>query len=236
MSGDHGQIDISTNCVMTQKRMKAGERPSRSTKAVQRTRLPLTRQKILDTALKLTDSKGFHALSMRQLGRALNIEAMSIYHYFKSKDELLDGLHSVMMQRILKIMRSHARQSPSWNETVRHFASAYRNVGRAHPHVFRIAAQRPLIMEEGIQTGHSLMNSLEEAGLSGKDAIVAYRAITCFVAGFVLLENAKADRFYTTGDFDLEFAKGLEIILVGIEECLTRKLFSDPARRPSRRF
>jgi AcrR family transcriptional regulator len=186
-------------------------------------RSPLTKQTILQAALKLAGDKGFDALSMRRLGRELHIEAMSIYHYFKNKDDLLDGLHSLMMQHIFKIMQSDLSQDPSWEARARSFAAAYRIVGRKHPHVFRIVAQRPLIMDEAIPTGRTLMDALRESGFTDNDAIVAYRSITCFVAGFVLLENAALKPLYTTGDFDLEYTRGLEVVVTGIRERLPTK-------------
>lgn len=187
------------------------------------TRLPLTKQTILRAALKLTDDKGFDALSMRQLGRELSIEAMSIYYYFRSKDDLLDGLHSLMMQHIFKIMKSDLSQDQSWEARARSFADAYRLVGRTHPNVFRIVAQRPLTLDEAIPTGRALMDALRKSGLTDSDAIVAYRSITCFVAGFVLLENAMLKPLYTTGDFDLEYTRGLEVVVIGIRERLSPK-------------
>lgn len=69
-----------------------GPEKSRRVKKSHVLRQPLIKQTILQTALKLADDKGFDVLSMRQPGCALNIEAMSIYHYFKSKNDLLDGL------------------------------------------------------------------------------------------------------------------------------------------------
>jgi len=191
-------------------------------------RSPLTKQAILQAALRLAGDKGFDALSMRQLGRELNIEAMSIYYYFKSKDDLLDGLHSLMMQHIFKVMKSDLSQDQSWEARARSFAAAYRVVGRKHPHIFRIVAQRPLIMDEAIQTGHTLMDALRKADFADNDAIVAYRSITCFVAGFVLLENATLKPLYTTGNFDLEYTRGLEVVMTGIKARLPVRTKAPP--------
>ncbi len=211
------------NKTMTTKKSAARPRKPRDVKSAT-PRPPLTRQIILQTALKLVDNKGFDALSMRRLGRELNIEAMSIYHYFKNKDDLLDGLHSLMMQHIFKIMNANSSQDLSWDHQAENFAAAYRIVGRAHPHIFRIVAQRPLVMDEAIPTGHSLMEAFLRAGLDNNGAIVAYRSVTCFVAGFVLLENATLKPLYTTGDFDLEYTRGLEVLVTGIRERLSPEI------------
>src|ERR687887_298325 len=56
-------------------------------------REPLTRERIIDTALHIVDGQGLSRLTMRRLGDALQVEAMAIYHHLpRGKEELLDGL------------------------------------------------------------------------------------------------------------------------------------------------
>lgn len=55
--------------------------------------LNISRKKqIADVAAKLFKQKGFVATSMRDLAAELGIEAASIYHHFKSKEELLEKI------------------------------------------------------------------------------------------------------------------------------------------------
>jgi len=49
----------------------------------------LSREQIISKAVELADKGGINALSMRKLAGELNIQAMSLYYYFKTKDELL---------------------------------------------------------------------------------------------------------------------------------------------------
>ena len=58
-------------------------------------RKPLNRDRIATAALELVDREGLDALSMRKLGKALGVQAMSLYRYFDSKDALLDGIQSI---------------------------------------------------------------------------------------------------------------------------------------------
>lgn len=53
-------------------------------------RATLNRELIAKTALDLIDSDGLHGLSMRKLGAALGVEAMSLYHYVDNKESLLN--------------------------------------------------------------------------------------------------------------------------------------------------
>src|SRR3954464_1587708 len=61
------------------------------------TRKPLSRERILDTALAIVDEEGFEALSMRKLGQALGFEAMSLYNHVANKDDLLDGILDLVL-------------------------------------------------------------------------------------------------------------------------------------------
>src|SRR3990172_12457645 len=62
--------------------------PQRPRRADRRT--PLTRERVLDAAIALTDERGIEALTMRSLGEALGVEAMSLYNHVANKDDLLD--------------------------------------------------------------------------------------------------------------------------------------------------
>ena len=57
-----------------------------------RRKKPLTRDRILQAAIKLADANGIDALSMRKLGKAVGVEAMSLYNHVSNKDDVLDGL------------------------------------------------------------------------------------------------------------------------------------------------
>ena len=55
-------------------------------------RRPLTRRLILGTAIELMDHEGAQGLTMRQLGEALGVEAMSLYHHVNGREDLLEGV------------------------------------------------------------------------------------------------------------------------------------------------
>ena len=59
-------------------------------------RKALTREAILDAAIEILDRDGMSGLSMRKLGTAVGVEAMSLYNHVPNKDALLDGIHERM--------------------------------------------------------------------------------------------------------------------------------------------
>lgn len=51
-------------------------------------RIPLGRERILKTALRLADEGGLELLSVRKLAQALGVKAMSLYNHVINRDDL----------------------------------------------------------------------------------------------------------------------------------------------------
>jgi len=60
-------------------------------------REPLTRERVLATAVELADRGGAEALSMRKLGQELDVDPMALYRHVRNKDDLLDGVLAVVV-------------------------------------------------------------------------------------------------------------------------------------------
>src|SRR5918911_147 len=63
-------------------------------------RLPLSRDRILRTAIDLADESGIEAVTMRRLAQELGFEAMSLYNHVANKDDLLDGILDLVVGEI----------------------------------------------------------------------------------------------------------------------------------------
>jgi len=64
------------------------------------TRSPLTRERVLRTALAMVDKGGLEALSMRKLAAELGVEAMSLYNHVANKEDLIDGMIDLVFGEI----------------------------------------------------------------------------------------------------------------------------------------
>jgi len=62
------------------------------------------RQAILDTALRLITELGFHATPMSLISKESKVGIGTIYHYFKSKEELIDTLYTFVKERMGEAM------------------------------------------------------------------------------------------------------------------------------------
>lgn len=59
------------------------------------------KEQIIDTAAQLFKQRGYEASSMRDIALVLNIEAASLYHYIKSKEEILELICFNMAKKFL---------------------------------------------------------------------------------------------------------------------------------------
>jgi AcrR family transcriptional regulator len=164
-------------------------------------RVGLTCDKVLDAALTLVDTEGVAALSMRRLGAALGVEAMTLYHYVPNKDALLDGL----VERLLALTRAGlptpvpgAPLEP-WPVWVRRFAHALRAALLAHPGVLPLVAARPVRSPGALRSTECWLAVLREAGLPPSRAMDVVDAVSSFTIGHAL---AEAGRTPATADLD----------------------------------
>src|ERR1700746_3835540 len=82
-----------------------------------RTRRPLTKQRVLEKATAIADEDGIDALSMRKLGRALGVEAMSLYNHVANKGELV----AAMVDRVVEQFEL-PDDEPQWDAAIRRCA------------------------------------------------------------------------------------------------------------------
>ena len=62
----------------------------------QEPRAPLNRDRVLRAAIALADEAGIESLSMRKLGQALGVEAMSLYNHVANKDDILNAIVDII--------------------------------------------------------------------------------------------------------------------------------------------
>ena len=146
-------------------------------------RTPVTRERALAAAVKLADAEGLGALTMRRLARELGVEAMSLYHHLRNKEELLDG----MVERVFSEMELPPT-GVHWKEAVRARCASVRTVLASHPWAISIMQSRT---SPGPATlGHldAMLGSCRRAGFSVPMTAHAVSLIDSYIYGFVLQE------------------------------------------------
>jgi AcrR family transcriptional regulator len=187
-------------------------------------RPPLTRDRIIDTALHIVDGQGLGRLTMRRLGDALEVEAMAIYHHLpRGKEELLDGLvaHVAALPAARPRTNGSKQVAADWRAQLRDWAAAYRERLLEHSGVLPLLVTRrnPAALTE---TSASLRDVLRMAGFLDAPAAAGAHTLLGYVIGHAALEARgraawRADDPYEgAADWDRRFTTGLDVVLAGL--------------------
>jgi AcrR family transcriptional regulator len=198
-------------------------------------RAALTRESIVAAALALVDAEGLAGLSTRKLGERLGVEAMSIYHYFPSKQHLLDALVDHALASI-----PLERPGPDPEGQLRRLAYDYRAMARRFPRLYPLVALHRLNTPTGVALIERVLELVHARAHSDELAARQFRAFGYFLTGAALDETsgyakgpsaaepvddayigahcprlAAAAPYFKAAHWDATFALGLEALLDG---------------------
>jgi TetR/AcrR family transcriptional regulator, tetracycline repressor protein len=148
----------------------------------------LKRRQILDAALEIVDRDGIDSLSMRRLGKALDVDPMAIYHHMANKQAIISGL----IQRIFGEIEATlvTPDDASWQDRVRVWALNYWEVSRRHHQlVIHLVSNADAAGEHVMRVNEVLYAALLSSGMSPKNVIRAADTIVDYIHGVLLSEH-----------------------------------------------
>ena len=161
------------------------ERTTRRAKAPART--PLTQEAIVDTALRILESEGFDALSMRHVAAELGTGAASLYAHVANKDELL----KLCIDRVFADMDFPEPDPDAWVEQLRAAMRQTRRVFQAHPGLARAMLGRVPMGPNGMRLIEGFMGLLRAGELPDKVAAWAGDVVTLYVVASVFEDDIR---------------------------------------------
>ena len=168
-------------------------------------REPLTRERIVRTALEIVDREGLPALSMRRLGAELGVDPMAVYYYVQNKDALLDAIVEAVMSEI--DLGVDDPGAPT-EERVLRAAYAYRDALFAHANALPILVVRSPSTLDALRPVELLVTILRDAGLAPDRVMGGMNAIAASVRGTVAMLAGRPIA-PLTGDARAAFAEQL---------------------------
>ena len=147
-----------------------------------------TREEIAVAAVHIADTEGLDALSMRRLAAELDAGTMTLYHYVRTKDELL----TLALDQVMAEVLVPGPLPSDWRDAMVLIASASRRALLRHSWVFDIADD----MEFGPNSVRHFDQSLEALStlpVSMRDRLDILMTVDEYVFGHCLqLRNAPA--------------------------------------------
>ena len=181
-------------------------------------REPLSRERVVAAGILLADTLGVDAVSMRRVGQNLGVEAMSLYHHVRGKDELLDAMVDGVIAEF-----PAPESGLDWRGRLRSLVLGGYLVLIDHPWAAALGATRPAI-GPARQTFHeAVLRALLEGGCPESLAHAALHAFDNHVFAFTLQEFhiESGARVAEPGhDRDAEFVFVLDVLLAGFERAI----------------
>jgi AcrR family transcriptional regulator len=144
-------------------------------------RAPLNRELVLRAAMALAGESGIESLSMRKLGQALGVEAMSLYHHVANKDDLLDGMVDAVFSEV-----ELPDPEVGWRMAMRRRAGSMRAVLSRHRWAIGLMESRSTPGPATLQHHDAVIGCLRGVGFSIGLTAHAFSAIDSYVYGFAL--------------------------------------------------
>jgi AcrR family transcriptional regulator len=146
-------------------------------------RKPLSRDRILESALALADENGIDAISMRKLGQQLGFEAMSLYNHVANKDDLLDGMVDLVLAEM------EAPRPEEGLAGIRTAAISAHEALRRHPWAAGLLMTPARVRPLRLAFMDGLLGALRGAGFSPETTYHAYHVIDAHIIGFSLWQS-----------------------------------------------
>lgn len=205
----------------------------------------LKKERILEKAAEMADLKGIESVSIRRLAKELNAGAMSIYYYFNSKEEIIDGMVDLVFREI-----SLPPENLNWKEAIRIRCRSTRTVLGRHPWASSFMESRKNPGPMTLRHHNAVIACFLRGGFSIEMTSRAVAVTDAFVFGFALQEATlpggggeemielgkkmavsqfrdypqllQLTEYVMTSDYDFKesFDYGLNMILEGLEKNL----------------
>jgi AcrR family transcriptional regulator len=169
----------------------------------EQSREPLSRERVLETAVALADRHGLDWLSMRKLAEELGVAAMTLYYYVPNKDELIDGMIDIVFGEI---------EPPSleldWKEAMRRRALSTRSALNRHRWAVGNMEGRTDHGPSNLRLHDAVLGCLRAAGFSIEMTVHAYSVQDAYIYGFALQESDMSSE--TPQDFAAEAQRQMD--------------------------
>jgi len=206
-------------------------------------RRALTRERVVAEALAMIAADGAQSLSMRALAARLGVVPGALYRHVRGKEQL----YALVLDAVLREVDCRADPATPWAAQVTALARRLRAVLENHPGVAALLKTRDPLSPTSLELAEAFLAPLLAAGLSGREAALAFRLIYDYTLGLAdptspaeqrlrdtatreqlhaFFRSLPAERFPALaaygvhawdGDRDQRFSAGLDTLLRGLQ-------------------
>jgi AcrR family transcriptional regulator len=145
-----------------------------------RERVPLSRDAIVEAALRLLDREGAHGFSMRRLADELGVGAGAIYWHVENKEQLLQHV----FDRVIGDLPMPRPDQKRWREQIKQAARDEREMMTRHPGIAQLSFGRIPLGPNAVRYMEWHLSILRAGGLSDRVAALAGDMLYLYIGAF----------------------------------------------------
>ncbi|MER5785996.1 TetR/AcrR family transcriptional regulator C-terminal domain-containing protein [Streptomyces mobaraensis] len=154
----------------------------------------LDRDQVVSTALELLNDVGLEGLTLRRIGKELDVQAPALYWHFKNKQDLLDAMATEMLRRMTALQEAEGGFAhATWQEMLAGSHRALRRVLLTYRDGAKVYSGTRFTDTSYAVPMERYLASLVGAGFTPGEAARAYYTVYCFTIGYVIEEQSAAD-------------------------------------------
>jgi AcrR family transcriptional regulator len=150
-----------------------------------RSRTPLSRERVLAGAVALADQIGMESFTIRKLATELDSKPMTIYHHIANKEAIIDGMVDVVFSEI-----DLPPTDTDWQTGMLQRAHSARAVLARHWWAAPLMDSRTSPGPATLRHHDAVIGCLRRAGFSVAMTAHAYALIDSYIYGFALQESS----------------------------------------------
>jgi AcrR family transcriptional regulator len=146
----------------------------------------LTRESIVATAIVIADAEGLDAVSLRGIAKQLGVHVTSLYNYLPTKEAVLEEMMLALLQDA-----ELPKGNMSWQDWVKAYALAIRELARNHPGAFQLFQRSSAQGERAMESLDSAIAAFRSGGFDPLSTACAIRTTNLLVLGLVMDDLAR---------------------------------------------
>jgi AcrR family transcriptional regulator len=155
------------------------------------TRKPrFSRDDIAAAAMRIADTEGFDAVSMRRIAVELDAGTMTLYHYVRTKDELLALLNDAVMGEV--VVPGDDPIPADWREALSVIAHRTRDAFERHPWIMDITDEPPL-GPNSVRHFDQTLQAVQHLPVSLQEQFDIVMIVDAYVFGYCMQHRDDAD-------------------------------------------
>lgn len=172
----------------------------------------LTREAVVACAVAIADREGLEAVSVRRVAAELSARPMSLYSYFKRKDDLVD----LMVDQVLGEMLVEEVPAGDWRRALKAVLHRQIAVGRRHLWIMSQFGVRAPIGPNAARHAEQSLAAVASLGLPPERAVRLLRAVDTYLWGFATLGGQELAARRRDGLTEQEWHESTEAYFAGL--------------------